>query len=322
MISIIVPVYNIENYIDDCIQSLLRQTYDDVEIILVDDGSTDKSGVICDQYRSMDIVRVFHKTNGGLSDARNYGIERAKGEILAFVDGDDLVHPQMYQIMENIMIKEDADIVSCSFLRDDKDFCARKIDTNVIKYDITSQMGALRGEGTVSVYAWNKLYRRELFDDIKYPLGKLHEDEYVFHRLIHKCRKIVSIYEPLYFYRKRAGSIIDTLNQANVDCALEALKDRIYFFIGLQLQEAEKISIERFCFYNITMYKKYSRNECDKALFRTNIEELRKEGIRVPLRYSIFVVCPKVYFITEKMDVFFRMMKSSIYRRLVNARSK
>lgn len=207
-ISIIVPVYNVEKYLKKCVDSILNQTFRDFELILVDDGSPDNSGAICDQYAKEDTrVRVIHKENGGLSSARNAGIEDAKGKYLGFVDSDDYIAEDMYELLYNNIIKEDVDLSICGVFDVYKgerpkvlpDF--RKVCTKV------ETMKLILDANIISVHAVNKLYKRTLFNSVRYPLGTITEDAAVILDIVDQCEKIVVDSTQKYFYYHREDSI-------------------------------------------------------------------------------------------------------------------
>ena len=220
-ISVIIPVYNIENYVRACIESVCAQTYKDLEIILVDDGSSDNSGAICDEYAKKDArIRVIHKQNGGLSAARNDGIEAAKGKYLAFVDGDDYVEPEMYERLYKALMENDAEMSICSFRyvggmeeRNDKIEIRDEVLTG--QEILLKKRMSPRAWGWV--YAWNKLYKRELFETLRYPVGMAHEDDYVAQDLFWDIKRVVSISYRGYNYVQRATSITNTYRANRLD---------------------------------------------------------------------------------------------------------
>ena len=212
-VSVIIPVYNVEQYIQRCVDSVIRQSLSDIEIILVDDGSTDKSGEVCDEYASMDNrIFVVHKKNEGLSCARNVGIELAHSDYIMFVDSDDWVEQSFCELPFTCAKKENADIVFFSHNRVNCEENAQQL----VKADyagVLSEQAAIRFNSFVGAYAWEGIYRKRLFDNIKFPVGKKYEDLGCTHRLIHKSSKTIYIQEPLYNYRiGRKGSITSTLD--------------------------------------------------------------------------------------------------------------
>ena len=186
LVSIIVPIYNVEKYLIKCIESILNQTYKNLEIILVDDGSTDSCNKICDRYKKIDKrVVVIHKKNGGLSSARNIGIKKAKGKLISFVDSDDYIKPNMIEELKNNMYFYNSDISVCDYyyIIDGK----RQIsDNNNLKRNcITKYKNKFIYKPNSAV--WNKLYKKNLFEQIKFPEGKIYEDDYILYELLDKA---------------------------------------------------------------------------------------------------------------------------------------
>ena len=222
LISVIVPVYNVEKYLARCIDSIIAQTYKNLEIILVDDGSADTSGAICDEYAHTDSrIRVFHKENGGLSDARNFGIAESHGEYLGFVDSDDYIATDMYELLYSLVCEYNVSMAAC-------DVC--DVDDGKEPHLISKGDGILcvgREEAMRIVldgrinyaYAWNKLYKRELFDTIRYPVGKYIEDFFVILPLIEKAGNVAFCPEQKYYYVHRENSIMTSVfSKKHYDC--------------------------------------------------------------------------------------------------------
>ena len=212
MISVIVPVYNVERYIRQCVESILEQTYADLEIILVDDGSTDGSGSICDEYKLKDNrVVVIHKCNGGLSEARNAGLDIARGEYIGFVDSDDYIEPDMYEVLYKNCERYAADLAAARFVKFNTQGEVRKNFTENIEVFSREEMlrlfivGDRRYEITMSV--WDRLYKRELISDLRFPVGKCYEDIVFSTKVIEKSKINVYIDRALYHYRLRGDSI-------------------------------------------------------------------------------------------------------------------
>ena len=210
LISVIVPIYKVEKYLRKCIESILSQTYTNLEIILVDDGSPDKCGEICDEYEKRDSrIKVIHKKNGGLSDARNAGLDIMAGNYVAFVDSDDWIEPQMYEHLLAKLHYFHADIsiggVSCDL--DDNGI----INTEkIVSYDSApfseGNVETMHRFFTTSWAAWDKLYKATLFRDIRYPVGEINEDEAIVLQLLSKCSRVCYSGEIFYHYMKRPGS--------------------------------------------------------------------------------------------------------------------
>ena len=234
LISVIIPVYKVEKYLDKCVQSVVNQTYRNLEIILVDDGSPDRCGEMCDAWAQKDSrIRVIHKTNGGLSDARNAGLDIATGAYIGFVDSDDYIHPEMYQRLEDSATKHDADMAICGFQYvDENGNLVRKTNGCDIEDGIIDKcraMEELNRDWRMCV-VWNKLYKRDLFSMIRFPCGKIHEDEFVAHEMLYKSTHITWVSQILYYYLQRQNGIkLSSSAIARLD-GVEALYDRVLFY--------------------------------------------------------------------------------------------
>lgn len=281
LISVIVPVYNVDNYLRKCIDSLIVQTLKDIEIILVNDGSTDESIDICEEYKLKDNrIKVIHKENGGLSDARNKGIDIAKGKYISFVDSDDWITPQMLEKLYILASKYEADIVQGDYIKAyDEDIIVNNISENIIKYNSEQILDELySGNYTKNIVVWNKIYKRELFNDIRFPKGKLHEDEFTTYKILHKANLIIDSNIPIYYYRQREGSIMNSdFNIKRLDL-LEALKERKEYFIQNGLSKLSCKTEAKLCSLIKTFYIKiHSSNINDKSyLFKRLNREIRE----------------------------------------------
>lgn len=230
LISIIVPVYNVEKYINTCVESILKQTYRDLEIILVDDGSTDASGELCDELAKMDSrIVVMHKENGGLSDTRNAGLDCATGEWIMFVDSDDFIHPDTVKLSLEIAQKNQSDLLAFGYMYVDEqcDYVQTTLGyVNETVYTEDQLLRAFAKQDTGSVMACNKLYRKSIWEEIRFPVGKIHEDEFVIVDVLQRANNATVIDAKLYFYRQRQGSIMATRNLKSEYDALEAFELR------------------------------------------------------------------------------------------------
>lgn len=212
LISIVVPVYNVEQYLDQCVESILNQTYKNIEVLLMDDASPDGSGKICDAWAERDSrVRVFHLPHGGLSVARNKGLENMTGQYVLFVDSDDYIAPDLVATVYGHLVQYDADMVIFDF----KNFYDSEHETEpergktVGQVDLSRVLYMMYGKRSDVVYlAWNKLYKKELFDGITYPEGRIFEDNAVAHKLLQKCNTMVYDENQYYFRRLREDSIM------------------------------------------------------------------------------------------------------------------
>lgn len=234
-ISIIIPVYKVEDYLRQCVDSVLGQTMADFEMILVDDGSPDRCPQICDELAAEDErIRVIHKKNGGLSSARNEGMKIATGEFLFFLDSDDFLHPQTMEILLDIAEKEQCDISCCNYQTIEKrEVHYQRIELPV-SYRVFSNEQVLEKMYDQSlgmtVIACAKLYRRSLFEGIEYPEGCLHEDEFTTYKLYYRAKKVSYTEEKLYYYYQNAESITHVAYKIERLAALRAFQERLDFF--------------------------------------------------------------------------------------------
>lgn len=207
LISVIVPVYNVSKYLDECVNSIIMQTYKELEIILIDDGSTDKSGVICDAFKDVDSrIIVIHQKNSGSGSAKNTGLKAAKGQYLAFVDGDDYLEPDAFEYMVSHLESSNADVIQCSY----KNKFINKSVNNIL-----SPVGEFTTEEYLKLYTtdwtcgllWDKIYKRKLFNGIYFEVGRVVDDEFFTYQGLMKAKKIVRSTHIVYNYRKRASSV-------------------------------------------------------------------------------------------------------------------
>lgn len=222
LISVIVPVYKVEKYLKKCIESIINQTYKNLEIILVDDGSTDNCPQICDEYAKKDNrIKVIHKINGGLSDARNTGIQQAKGNYIGFIDSDDWISTDFFMELYILLKKSNADIAVCNVKRtcNENDIKNNKKKVKEIIYDKNEYLKRYLkiGHQTTEYYAWNKLYKRELISEEQYPKGLTSEDVFGTYKAILKSKKIAKVEKEMYFYRYNDQSITGKFSNKDFD---------------------------------------------------------------------------------------------------------
>lgn len=260
LISIVLPIYKVENYIKKCIESVINQTYKNLEIILVDDGSPDNCGKICDEYAQKDDrIKVIHKKKGGLSDARNVGIKSAMGKYIAFIDPDDFVDYNYIKILYKNILETDSDISICSFreiFENEKIEFGKINNTNVKSFNKIETFNNLYVDkyALSTVVAWNKLYNMEIWKDITYPKGKIHEDEFVIHKLIQKSVKVVYTDAVLYYYVQHKNSITGNgYNERTFD-KFEAFEQRAEFFLKNGYLDLYQKCLYSLCLYNRMVY--------------------------------------------------------------------
>lgn len=312
-LTVVVPVYNVEKYLDKCIESIIRQSYLNLEVILVDDGSTDSSGKICEEWAQRDNrIVVIHKKNEGLSDARNNGINKASGDYITFVDSDDeLKNNCIYEIILDKMTKNNNDIGCYNFCRIDEDSNYIENETLITekqyfddeKYEILSWGNIY----TYAVVSWNKIYTREIFGKIKFPYGRTNEDEFVIHNILN-CAKKIGIYSDLgYGYRIRKNSITNIYNKKRLDI-IEALEERLDFIKMNRLPESFYNETLNIYLYNIIQHyrkiDKFYQNYDKKAIkndlyskFKENITKIKGiDSIRFQnrIKFIIFRCSPNI----------------------------
>ena len=247
MISIIIPVNNVEKYFRRCIESVIAQTYRDIEVILVDDGSDDGSGLLCDEYsKRYGYISVIHKEKNGPSDARNMGIAAAHGDHYAFVDSDDCISPHMMEILMDNLNVTDSDISMCRYRKVNyNDDILEKTGSNHLRtVDKDNLMKLLCNEdkGIEMAVVWNKLFKKEVFSDVRFPSGKYHEDQAVMHRLLYNCRRLVYTDDVLYYYMQREGSIMTMKVDRRLPDLYDAFIDRIDFLAVKGYTEESRFS--------------------------------------------------------------------------------
>lgn len=241
LISIIVPVYNVQQFLPKCLDSILAQTYKNIEIIIVDDGAKDNSGKICDEYGiKYSNIQVIHKSNGGLSDARNKGIEFVNGKYIIFVDSDDIIAPQLVEYLYRLIKKNNAEIGICEV--------AHCYPNKKILFKNSKDEYVLNSEQAIEemfyqksflVSAWAKIYPTEFFRDIKFPVGVLFEDSAIMYRLFDKADKVVYGTAKLYGYMHRENSITTKKFSIN-DCDILKICEQISAYMEERKENLKK----------------------------------------------------------------------------------
>lgn len=282
-ISVIVPVYKVENYLRRCVDSILAQTFPDFELILVDDGSPDTSGAICEEYAKLDSrVHVIHQENGGLSAARNAGIDWAQNSSdsgwLTFVDSDDWVHPEYLQRLHTIAEKSGCLLSACGFFRTGGEELPVAEETAYQILSADDYYCGSEGEGNVSAIACAKLYRKQLFSSLRYPVGKLHEDEFTTYLAVYEAGKVAVVPEPLYAYFQNPAGIMQSQWNPKRMHVLEAVEQQIAFAEKNQNARLRNKAVEQY------IYGAYEQLE--KVEVSPEYRQYRKE-LRKKLRVSL-----------------------------------
>lgn len=283
LISIIVPIYKVEKYVEKCIETIINQTYKNLEIILVDDGSPDNCPQICDEYAKKDSrIIVIHQKNGGLSNARNSGLNIAKGEFIGFVDGDDYIANDMYETLYNAIIDNDAQMSICNFyiVNEKEEKMQNEIQTN-IKEDVKvfnhqEAMKEMLIDKNIRGYVWTKLFKRECFELLRFPEGRNYEDIAVSIKCFEKTEKIVYINKQKYYYVQRENSIDHIKSERNLRDAIEVSYER-YKYVKNNYPEIEEYNVYAFIHRILCVYKDFKKIN----LFYNMIEELKKDFLNV-----------------------------------------
>lgn len=301
LISVIIPVYNVEKFLPACIDSAINQTYKNIEIILIDDGSPDKCPQICDEYAIKDSrIKVIHKENGGISSARNAGIEAANGEFIYFIDGDDFTDSQSLEILLQPIIEDsEVDISIGGFKRvfytDNKENidAPNLYDNTSINYVEVKDYKMLFHIDLWMV-VWGKLIKKQLFNDLCFPEGKIHEDEFVAYKLCDKSKKIIFCDKILYNYVKRGDSITQKISSRGVENRIEAFIEAIHYFHSknnkyCQFYYGRRLSNYMIKIYDISKenteidFRKYEKKFFKEAFihlhFKTKIKYLLKRFV-------------------------------------------
>ena len=254
-ITVIVPVYNVENYLNKCLDSLINQTYKNLEIIVINDGSTDNSGEICQEYAQKDNrITYVEQENGGLSDARNAGLERMTGSCVTFVDSDDWVEPNYVEVLHNKLIGYQADIAIGNYYSYNEDEAMyyfhvnsesyyEKLYDNISIFENLYDAKQMKSFSLIS--AWGKLYKAELFDYIRFDKGKLGEDGYINQKLYLLVQKVIYINQGLYAYRQRSGSITKTWTEKWMHALVDAMSERITLLANMNYPLEKHLAVYR-----------------------------------------------------------------------------
>lgn len=313
LISVIVPVFKVEQYLEKCVNSIINQTYKNLEIILVDDGSPDRCPEMCDNFAKKDKrIKVVHKQNGGLSDARNAGIDKSTGNLLMFVDSDDYLELNAIEILYNNLVQTNADISFSDFAfvyDDDEGIHNYENKIEVYSKEEVIQRFALKGAVYFTV-AWCKLVKREVLGNIRFPVGKLHEDEFTTYKIMFNASKIVRSSCTLYRYLQRSGSIMQSKTDKNHLHIFEASVERLKFYKENAFDEYAEFATN----YLMTivypyMFLQASRMFEDKHKIKLQMKEVmqtyKADGIKIKSKFKVWL---RLHF--PRMMTFLNKMKA------------
>lgn len=313
-VSVIIPVYNVAPYIDECIQSVINQTYGNLEIIIINDGSTDGSGEICDSYALKEQrIKVIHQVNKGLGAARNAGLDIAGGEIISFLDSDDAFAAGMIEKLVNLLNETGAEITACGYYycetdgRMSAEKSAKRLTDKTVNLTSAKALQKLI-QYEINFSVWNKLYRKELFEDIRFPEGRYYEDINLTAKIFEKAGNIALSDEILMYYRRRKNAITSASTAATVADRISAIKELDRFISErspeifskdqiIKGAEAEmRWQMNKYC---RLMSIKNGESVKARKLIRNNILNYRKDIIRCSkkaiIKYILFLITPKLY---------------------------
>jgi len=316
LISVIVPIYNVEKYLRKCVDSIINQTYRNLQIILVNDGSTDGCLNICKEYVSLDNrVNIIDKKNGGLSSARNAGMKVAKGSFFAFIDSDDWILETAFEKMIEKQKIHDADLVVCGKMNYIEK-TNKYVHGNLFEQDIhCNKEDAIKLLLLKSVSAWNKLYKRSIFEDISYPEGRIGEDSHIILRILNKCNNVEIIAEELYIYNVRANSIMSSPFK---DKDIHMLEDNVNHYIEINKNYKGIIDVGEYNIFliSVILLNKISKldwknvikkskyiNECRMELKKIKKNLYNNQYVYLKLRIAVLLIyyVPYLYILERKM---------------------
>lgn len=310
LISVIVPVYNVEKYLDVCIQSIVKQTYKNLEIILIDDGSSDQSSKICDDWSKKDgRIKAFHQENQGAAMAKNQGLDIASGDLITFVDSDDCIKNNAYERLYQLMKAKRCDIVECNYQCFEKDIVI-KDESIKEKIETCTNLEALDyliDNSKMKQVVWNKLYKKETIKDIRFPKGRYIDDEFWTYKVVNQANKVCITDEKLYFYRQHSSSIMGRKYNVRRLDVVDALKERMLYIKEKQPRLENKATLS---YIAMVMYQyqclSLHKNQLDqdksfrRKLFQ-DFRELKKSDFdkalmlsnnKYKLWYRLFYICP------------------------------
>lgn len=311
-ISVIVPVYNCEDFLPACIESLLKQTYQNLQIILIDDGAKDRSGAICDRYAEKDTrICVLHQENQGVSVARNAGLDIAEGDLITFVDSDDAVEPDMYEVLVKLLLEHDADIAHCGYKKIHFDGSTKDIlGTGVLLVQDTWQASEclLAGEHFTGG-PWAKLYRKDLFSDLRFdPELKINEDVWMNAQAFRKARKLVFLDVPKYCYYERTQSATRMTNWLKVrqDC-VEVSERMLSMYLHTALEGicADRLYYALLNLYRECLLRDYSGQKELRKNVHSRIKAISEMSVHICRRsvwnYRFMRYLPRLYVVVYQI---------------------
>ena len=310
-ISIIILIYNVEQYLPQCLDSIINQTYKNLEIILINDGSTDNSGKICDNYAKVDNrIHVFHKKNEGVSSARNLGLDKCTGDFIGFVDPDDFIELNMYEILYNEQQRTNADIVWCNYLLyySANNQLLGEINSNIVYNLLNIKQknkfySDLFYKYHMKAYLVNKLYKKELLSNLKFPYKKSFEDLFIFISLINQANIISFTNKNLYYYRQRKNSICyknstqSVFNFDMIEAYIKSSIDYAYFSNNKKISNILFFKSYLYALKNILFYQQRNLYKSEEKYIINKLKSLLKTNISIKNKFTILRITyfPNLY---------------------------
>lgn len=279
MITIVVPVYKVEEYLPRCVESILNQTYKDWVILLVDDGSPDNCPKLCEKYAEEDSrIFVIHQKNGGLSAARNTGLnwfyEQNNSDYITFLDSDDWLHPRYLEILLNGIVKNNVKISVCNYERVTKQIPHKTF--NDVNYELTTPEDFLVNHSWQYNYAWNKLYHKSVFEDVRYPVGKNFEDTFTTYKVLYKCKKIAYTDLPLYYYLRNENGISRSPWNTSELVIFDAMEEQMKFYKEKGFEKAFEKEFQLFVHHHAYQIVRIKENKADFKKNKAILKDIKK----------------------------------------------
>lgn len=323
IVTIIIPVYNILSFLDKCLDSVCKQTYKELEIILVDDGSTDGSAITCDQWASTDNrIKVYHKKNGGLSDARNYGLSKATGSYIIYLDGDDWIAANAVEKLIHTAQEYHADFIQASYYYAYENYLlVYNEPTNIIEYNKENALKELISNGRIKNFAWGSLIKRELALQVPFIKGRYFEDSFWKYQIMELSNKFVYVASPLFYYRQRSQSISGSFTSKNIDLLI-GIEERLQFIH----KNYPKLFNQALSYYwesafDFMHMAKQSNNENTKRIYKNYFINLNNKYKRFFDKYWYkYIHLKTTYILSEKCNILYRIF--SFFNRCLNKLKK
>lgn len=316
LITIIIPIYQVEKYLRKCLDSVLNQTYKNLEIILIDDGSKDNSSQICEEYKKKDTrIKVIHKNNEGTAEARNDGLKIATGKYIGFVDSDDYIKSDMYQILHENMIKTNADISICNMIQVKENSNIDSIENitnkqNLIQYNKEEALKLLIENEIIKSYPWDKLFKKEILEGIQFPKGKKMEDLAIMYKILEKATNIVYTDKIEYYYLQRSNSTLGNINLKLTEDLWYFITERYQYMMQHYPELKETLDLDRvkyiliyhknFCIINEKQKYNQKRLVKEYDFFKENFKKYKNSiyyniTLMQKLEYNLLYISRKAF---------------------------